>query len=489
VQKYSLTHLRDDTIARNLKELDERGLTTKAALLAHLAEFEERRLHVPAAFPSLLEYCTGYLGWHREAALKRIRAARTARQYPAIFEAIEKGRLHISSIVLLRPHLTTQNVDELIQASSGKSKSEVEQLLATRSRPTLDLHGAWTPSEPSPSSVPDSDAPCSGAREQNELESSPVPTAERQQAEQAIATSEPVGTISMMSDGNASGGSASRDEAESNLVSPGTPILDQVTQLSSEGNSLSVAELRQTADEPHPTLGGVPQTADEPHPTLGEVRQNADELHRTRAEVRPNSEAAMTTPYSVVHDVDDVPSAGSNPSGPSPLTLSPPPPPAKSSRGIPLHITMDEEMRNDLEYARELLSHSVPYGSTTEILRRALKALIRLQERRKCGSAAKRRHPGKALATRGRHIPAAIRIAVWRRDEGRCAFVSPDGRRCKSRRRLEFDHIHEYARGGPSTVENLRLLCRVHNQHAAEQSFGRDFMKAKRGEKGANGPG
>src|SRR6185436_17181316 len=34
--------------------------------------------------------------------------------------------------------------------------------------------------------------------------------------------------------------------------------------------------------------------------------------------------------------------------------------------------------------------------------------------------------------------------------------------------------------GGQSTVENLRLLCRPHNRHAAEREFGRDHMKTRR---------
>jgi hypothetical protein len=45
---------------------------------------------------------------------------------------------------------------------------------------------------------------------------------------------------------------------------------------------------------------------------------------------------------------------------------------------------------------------------------------------------------------------------------------------------LEFDHIEPVARGGTSTVDNLRLRCRAHNQYEAERIFGAEFMKAKR---------
>jgi 5-methylcytosine-specific restriction endonuclease McrA len=45
---------------------------------------------------------------------------------------------------------------------------------------------------------------------------------------------------------------------------------------------------------------------------------------------------------------------------------------------------------------------------------------------------------------------------------------------------LEFDHREPVARGGEATAENLRLVCRSHNQHAAERTFGAAFMERKR---------
>ncbi|MBI3016565.1 MAG: HNH endonuclease [Deltaproteobacteria bacterium] len=34
-----------------------------------------------------------------------------------------------------------------------------------------------------------------------------------------------------------------------------------------------------------------------------------------------------------------------------------------------------------------------------------------------------------------------------------------------------IDHIHPWSLGGDSTPENLRLLCRTHNQWRAEKTF------------------
>jgi len=58
--------------------------------------------------------------------------------------------------------------------------------------------------------------------------------------------------------------------------------------------------------------------------------------------------------------------------------------------------------------------------------------------------------------------------------------VSESGHRCEACRPLEFDHVIEVARGGDTSVENLRLRCRAHNQFAAEQTFGKEFMRHKR---------
>jgi hypothetical protein len=58
--------------------------------------------------------------------------------------------------------------------------------------------------------------------------------------------------------------------------------------------------------------------------------------------------------------------------------------------------------------------------------------------------------------------------------------VSEAGRRCEARERLEFDHVEAFARGGAATVEGIRLLCRAHNQHQAERTFGAEFMHHKR---------
>ncbi len=69
--------------------------------------------------------CVGELDLSEEAASKRIQAARVARRFPALFDALAEGRLHLSGVVLLAPCLTLENAEELLAAATHQSKSEI----------------------------------------------------------------------------------------------------------------------------------------------------------------------------------------------------------------------------------------------------------------------------------------------------------------------------------------------------------------------------
>src|SRR5690606_9844285 len=99
------------------------------------------------------------------------------------------------------------------------------------------------------------------------------------------------------------------------------------------------------------------------------------------------------------------------------------------------------------------------------------KLLVERLEKEKAAATARPRTKSRTCAPRSRTIPAAVRRAVWARDEGRCAFAGTQGR-CTETAFLEFHHVRPYADGGPAVVENIELRCRAHNQYEAEQYFG-----------------
>lgn len=143
----------------------------------------------------------------------------------------------------------------------------------------------------------------------------------------------------------------------------------------------------------------------------------------------------------------------------------------KASR---LHVTVSTAFVDKLKAATEALSHSKPGAKIEDVLEAGLDLVLkRWETRRGLGQKpSSRRRP----SSNPGYIPADVKRKVWERDQGRCQFPLESGGICGSTRRLEFDHAVPRARGGPSTVENVRLRCRFHNQVEAESTFGREFM-------------
>ena len=128
----SVSRLRDDALLRQLSEVVTRDRATTAEMLALIAEVDERKLFLPAAYPSMYAYCVQELRLSEDSAYKRIRAARTARRFPDILPAVADGRLNLSAIVLLTPYLTEQSAEALLSAAEHKTRSEIEILIAQR---------------------------------------------------------------------------------------------------------------------------------------------------------------------------------------------------------------------------------------------------------------------------------------------------------------------------------------------------------------------
>jgi hypothetical protein len=350
---YSLAHLTDAVLVRELAALVARDRITTAELLAHIAEVDARKLYVPAGYPSMFEYCVEELRLSEDAAYRRIRAARAARQFPVLFAEAAGGGLHLAAICLLAPHLSRENAGELIAAAKHRKKSEIESWLAGR-----------------------------------------FPAPEERAVVRAIAI-------------------------------PSRASLHTDSEL---------------------LLGPVPNG-----PSQGDAQL-------VPGRVGWDSGNGQLVPGGV----DDTPA------GPSPERYL-------------IQVTVGKSTHDKLRHAQALLSHAVSHGDVAQVIDRALQALIDQLEKRKLGAPAPTARRQRSSA-RPRHISVHVKRAVWERDQGRCTFVSANGRRCGSRQFLEFDHAEPVARGGRASVEGIRLRCRAHNQLEAERAFGPDFMGRKRNE-------
>jgi hypothetical protein len=135
-----------------------------------------------------------------------------------------------------------------------------------------------------------------------------------------------------------------------------------------------------------------------------------------------------------------------------------------------VQLTVSGDTYAKLRRVQDLMRHVVPNGDVAIVFDRALSALLAHLEKKTTGAAAHARGAREA-APGSRRIPAAVRREVWKRDNGRCAFVGTEGR-CAETGFLEFHHVVPFADGGPTTVANLQLRCRSHNRYEADRWFG-----------------
>ncbi len=135
-----------------------------------------------------------------------------------------------------------------------------------------------------------------------------------------------------------------------------------------------------------------------------------------------------------------------------------------------LQFTVSRETHDKLRRVQDLMRHGISDGDLSAIFDRALTVLLSDLSKRKC-AATERPQLGRTARPRSRHIPAAVRRDVWTRDGGQCAFRGEHGR-CTETGFLEFHHVVPYADGGATSVSNIQLRCRTHNQYEADRWSG-----------------
>jgi len=122
------------------------------------------------------------------------------------------------------------------------------------------------------------------------------------------------------------------------------------------------------------------------------------------------------------------------------------------------HVTVSKVFLEKLKRAKAGQSHVLPGATDEQVMQAALDLLIAQQEKRKAS------------------VPARVKRAVNVRDQGKCQWALASGGICGSDVRAEIDHVVPRGKGGPSTVENCRVLCKAHNLQAARDVYGDAHM-------------
>ncbi len=233
----------------------------------------------------------------------------------------------------------------------------------------------------------------------------------------------------------------------------------------------TMKELDELIDE----LAPQPDTATSVRPMRAAAAPRAEPLG---AASRPTStQVAASAPATVEPKTTAPPAPATRPVAVPPVTAVPK---AKVTPTAPkrfkLEMTLSESAYETLRELEGLLSHAGT--SLSEIVERGLTALLEQTKKKRMAAT---NHPREARPreTETRHVPAPVQRHAWDESGGRCMYVADDGHRCESRSFLELHHVEPYARGGPATVDNLVVLCRVHNRLESDREVGRDFMDRK----------
>jgi hypothetical protein len=124
-----LKMLSDDALLRQLDAVVGSARRLLLRLLDFLNEVENRRLHVRHA-SSMFDFCRKRLGFSEGEALRRMTAAQLVKRFPVIREWIAAGKIHLTALLQIQKLFRPGNVVALLEEIAGKTKKEVEGVLA-----------------------------------------------------------------------------------------------------------------------------------------------------------------------------------------------------------------------------------------------------------------------------------------------------------------------------------------------------------------------
>jgi len=425
-----------------------------AALLAHLAEIEARGLHRTRACASLYTYCIYELRFSEDAAARRAGAAKLVKRFPLLLSAIANGELHLTGLLMLGPHLTPENLVEVLGRAKFRTKKELAKLvrelhplplvpdLIEPLRPEpVPLRGpTWEPFvasfAPAARELPPSQRPCDWANDAEAVLAAWDEPDPANDAHDEHATGAGHGAV----EESAGNGHGAVEEAAGN---------GGLERVSSESFSPAPARVEPPRVESPPVT--APQQYQLQFSTTEEhvqLIERAKALFARQEHGKSLGELHLRAMRLLVAALEKQKFA---------VTQGPR---KRAASGVAEPTTESAE-------GRRAAPHQ-PTATTTEPASNPQKAP----------------HEATPAPTasrgRGRHVPAIVRRAVFERDGGRCTYVDERGERCRETCCLELHHRHPFGKRGTHTAANLTLHCPAHNALAAELDFGLEKMAERR---------
>jgi 5-methylcytosine-specific restriction endonuclease McrA len=496
-----LAGLSDAELLTATRRLVGRSNQLLASLLAHLAEVEARGIHRARACASLYTYCIYELRFSEDEAFRRVSAARLVRRFPALLDAVAAGELHLTGLLMLGPHLTPDNLVEVLALAKHRTKKELARLVRSLD-PLPSVPSRIEPLGPAPSRF-----------------FSPAPTwSQSAEALNPIRELQPGARPRDWMDSTQSAPSPNDASSGARFDCATSAGEHALAPLGADEHALARWDDGRPAGEHAMARWGADEhTGEHASASLAPLDTDEHALARWDTDERAGEHAsASLAPLDTDEHALARWDAGARPVEWTRGRLEP--------QRYSVQFEASEGYVALVERAKALLSHRRPRLDLGDLQLRAMRALVAELEREKYGVTARQRvaHASASELTdeqlrreeperkpepepqpqakakskskhepqpepqpepprqRGRHVPAAIRRAVFERDAGRCTYRSVSGERCRATARLELHHSIALAQGGEHRLDNVSLRCHAHNALAAEQDFGRDFVARAR---------
>ena len=120
----------DPELMKRLQLLAASDRKLVARLVVYLGEVDARGLFREHAYSNMHDFVVKELRMSDAEAYLRVQAARMARRYPVMISLLATGDVHLSTLRQIAPVLTPENHMQWLERIRGKTKREVECLLA-----------------------------------------------------------------------------------------------------------------------------------------------------------------------------------------------------------------------------------------------------------------------------------------------------------------------------------------------------------------------
>ena len=119
----NLTRLPDSELTLNIKQLVQIDRDNLITLIAHLQEFEGRRLFSEYGYDSMFSYCIKELRYTEQETIYRLRTSRLIKKCPELATSLKNGEINLTQAQMLNTFINNQE-------KQGKSLDKT-QMLAT----------------------------------------------------------------------------------------------------------------------------------------------------------------------------------------------------------------------------------------------------------------------------------------------------------------------------------------------------------------------